>query len=38
MMRKLWDRIETVLIVIVLLPFTLIAWVCMLLPGKGALK
>jgi len=37
-MRKCWDKIETVLIVIVLAPFALVAWICMLLPGKGAFR
>ena len=37
-MRKLWDRIATVLIVILLTPFALGAWLLMCWPGKGALR
>jgi len=37
-LRKTWTHIETVLIVIVLAPFTLVAWPLMLWPGKGAFR
>ncbi len=37
-MRKLWNRIETVLIVILLAPFALVAWVLMCWPGRGAFR
>lgn len=37
-MRKLWKRIEMALIVMLLTPFALIAWLLMCWPGKGGFR